>query len=192
MLCFFIFRKERHIDVAKFQKGQTSQSVILKKKMITESMIRKSEILNSIKHYDEIPDSLTTSKSTITKTMVNKWHDDSLGVIRYSYNSSMTEHNALALRELSVAIEDLNLRLKKSEANKNKNVATKKTRLTTHDINELKRENEDLKSALAEVYRAYMQLLDNCREDEQIDKAYRKLILDQARILGNNRLALIK
>tara|TARA_B100001063_G_C16752794_1_gene551235 strand:+ start:68 stop:382 length:315 start_codon:yes stop_codon:yes gene_type:complete len=104
----------------------------------------------------------------------------------------MTEHNALALRELSVAIEDLNVRLKKSEANKNKNVATKKTRLTTHDINELKRENEDLKSALAEVYRAYMQLLDNCREDEQIDKAYRKLILDQARILGNNRLALIK
>ena len=104
----------------------------------------------------------------------------------------MTEHNALALRALLVAIEDLNVRLKKSEANKNNNFATKKSRLTTQDFNELKRENEDLKSALAEVYRAYMQLLDNCREDEQIDKAYRKLILDQARILGNNRLALIK
>lgn len=155
-------------------------------------MVRKSEILNSINHYNEIPDSLTTSKSTISKTMVNKWQDDSLGIISYSYNSSMTEHNASALRQLSVAIEDLNVRLKKSESTNNKDFATKRSRITTHDVNELKRENEDLKSALAEVYRAYMQLLDNLREDEQIDAAYRKLILDQARILGNNRLALIK
>lgn len=178
--------------MAKFKKGQTSPAVKEKKNKISSSIIRKSEILNNIENVEDIPPSLTQSASGLSQANIHKWSDPSIGVFSYSYNTARAEHNSQALKNLLKSIEEVNVRLKKSKSNKQTTAKQKPSNLSSESIQKIREENKHLKSALAEVYRAYMQLLDCCREDEQIDRAYRKLILDQARILGDNRLASIK
>ena len=85
-----------------------------------------------------------------------------------------------------------NHRLSKLSESETRDKGNATARISQNEVNKLKVENEELRVALAEVYRAYMSLLDQCREDKEIDAAYRKLILSQAQILGRNRLWVVK
>ncbi|OEE52397.1 hypothetical protein [Vibrio splendidus] len=178
--------------MSKFRKGETSKLVIEKKNSITKSIKRKAEIIDKIKCYEDIPSSLIMKKNTISLMSVHNWVDSNLDLIRYSYNSARAEHNEKNLESLIESIDNANARLVsnlKPEINNNCAVTT---RLPQGYVKKLKSENEELRVALAEVYRAYMQILGEYREDKQIDAAYRKLILAQAKILGKNRVWEIK
>ncbi len=171
--------------MAKFKKGETSQSVIDKKNIITQAMLTKSMLLSQINNYDDIPKSLEIKTETISETSVHQWEDAELGIIKYSWNTAHKEHNAKELATLIDSIAKANKRLLSNTPTLgNENI---KSGLTWEEVNQIKEENEELRVALAEVYRAYMQLLDEWREDKQIDDVYRRLIIEQANILGKNR-----
>lgn len=173
--------------MAKFKKGETSQNVIDKKNIITQTMLTKAMFLSQINNYGDIPKSLETKTNSISETSVHRWEDAELGIIKYSWNTAHKEHNAKELATLIDSIAKANKRLVSNTpplSNKNDNI---KSGLTREEANQIKEENEELRVALAEVYRAYMQLLDEWREDKQIDDVYRRLIIEQANILGKHR-----
>ncbi|GAB3535074.1 hypothetical protein [Photobacterium alginatilyticum] len=172
----------------KFMQGETSSMVIDRKNAITKSIRLKSELIDKIECSEDIPSSLEMKKNSISQTSVHKWNDSKLGVIAYSRNSAHADHNIKVLRTLIESINNANKKLLKTLKPEKKYGGESATRLSQNEVNNLKEENEELRVALAEVYRAYMQLLDEHREDRQIDTAYRKLILAQAKILGRNRV----
>lgn len=167
--------------MSKYGPGETSQSVIDTRDEITNSILQKSKELDRIKSYDDIPQSLEMKSSSVSILAVHKWHDEKLKVIAYSYNTSKAKHNREALKLLLASISNLNNRLKNSPK-----------QAQNSELEEVKEENNELRQALAEVYRAYMQLVGRYREDREIDAALRTMILDQARVLGRHRIRNVK
>ena len=181
------------MHMSKFKPGETSKSVLDKKNAITKSMLLKAELLDRIEYSNNIPERLERNGEHISQEAVHKWQDEELEIISYSRNSAHSDHNSYALKTLLKAINGLNQRLVGSMQHEKNNYDYKKaTRISDNTVNELRKENEELRVALAEVYRAYMQLIDTYREDKQIDESYRKLILDQASILGRHRIRIVK
>jgi hypothetical protein len=175
----------------KFKPGETSVEGQRKKEANTRSILLKADLLKKIKGHEDIPESLKINGVTIPEYAVHKWHDEKLGIISCAWNTAHSEGNKKALNKLLKSIAAVNKRLIAST--KNSESQHKKSSYNPKDpINVLKKQNSELKSALAEVYRAYIQLIDKYREDEQIDESYRKLILDQSRILGRHRMQIIK
>ncbi len=175
--------------MSKYVPGQTSEAVTNKKYAITKSIERKAELINSINSVDNIFTSLNIKGDSISEASVHKWSDDDLGIISYSWNTAHADHNAKALKALLKAIKNANNKLADSEIHGNK-----RSKYTSTDkaINKLRKENDELKRTLAEVYRAYMHLAESYREDQVIDDAIRKLILEQTRILGKQRIWEVK
>jgi len=179
--------------MSKYKPGETSDEVIKKKTDITDSIVRKSILLDAINSSEDIPATLEIRSNSISEGAVHKWCDDELGIISYARNSAHTIHNEKALKNLLDSIANANARL--SQENIEENVIDEATLSNTHGdplVAELRRENEMLRKALAEVYRAYMQIMDNYREDEVVDDAMRNLIKDQAIILGRGRVWRVK
>jgi len=174
----------------KFERGQTSKSILDKKHAITKSILLKAQLIGLIKTHDNIPSTLVLKSRTISEGAVHEWHDDYLGIIAYSRNTAYAKHNESALKTLQSAIKAANKAITQSESATQDHAPPP----TDNDVKtiELRAENETLKSALTEVYRAYMQLLDKDREDKQIDDTYRKMIRDQAQVLGKHRLQTVK
>lgn len=175
--------------MSKYKPGETSEAVANKKRAITKSIEKKAELINSIKSVKDIFTSLNIKRDFITEAPIHKWSDSNLGIISCSWNTAHAEHNAKPLKVLQKAIENANNRLTDSKSHESKSSRNKSTDKAT---NKLHKENEELKKALAEVYRAYMRLVEAHREDQVIDDAIRELILEQARILGKQRIREIK
>ncbi len=173
----------------KYKPGETSKAVINKRKLITKSIDKKSELINSINSREDVFISLAIKGDFISEASVHKWSDDDLGIISYSWNTAHAEHNSKSLNLLKKSIENANSRLAVNKTHRNKN-----SQKISNDKNiaRLRVENEELKKALAEVYRAYMHLVEFYREDQVINDAIRKLILEQARILGKQRIGEVK
>ncbi|MBU2909462.1 hypothetical protein [Vibrio splendidus] len=165
----------------KFKQGETSQGVLDKKNSITQSMIKKTLLINKIKSIKDIPASLVVKNGVISEASVQKWKDDALKITSYARNSAHADHNDKPLKSLLLSIRNANTRINSStEENANSPQSNK--------VKRLEEENSQLKLALAEVYRAYMQLLNEYREDREIDEKYRELLLKQAKALGKNRI----
>ena len=79
--------------MSKFKKGETSKPVIDKKIEISSSIKRKTELINKIECFEDIPSSLEMKKNAISQTSVHKWDDSDLNIISYSYNTPHAEHN---------------------------------------------------------------------------------------------------
>lgn len=174
----------------KFKKGETSNEIINKKKAITKSILMKSELLDKINTYSDIASSLKIKANSISQAVVHNWNDEQLGIISYSRNAAHSEHNKHALETLIKSIKNANQRL--TNVAKKQGEIKSLSRLSEEAVQDLKNDNENLRVALAEVYRAYMQLLDHYHEDKEVDEALRNLIKDQARVLGKNRVWRIK
>ena len=168
-----------------YKPGETSKEVINKKNDITKSILKKAELIDKITSIDDIYTSLNIKRYSIAESAVHKWSDDELGIISCSWNTAHTKQNAQPLKKLQAAIENANKRLSVCQKESNKRRRYESTDDTTV---QLRKENEELKNSLAEVYRAYMHLIESYREDKVIDDAIRKLILDQAHILGKQRI----
>lgn len=165
----------------KFKQGETSQGVLDKKNSITNSIIKKTQLIDKIKSIEDIPASLVIKKGVISEASVQKWNDDRLKVTSYARNSAHADHNEKQLESLLLAIKNANIRINHRKDEKSNSPRNDK-------VKKLKEENNQLKSALAEVYRAYMQLLNEYREDRDIDNKYRELLLKQSKSLGKNRV----
>tara|TARA_R110001583_G_C5668839_1_gene410509 strand:- start:5851 stop:6393 length:543 start_codon:yes stop_codon:yes gene_type:complete len=178
----------------RFKKGETSYEVLDKKKAVTRSILTKSKIIDKINTYEDIAPSLEIKSNEISQAAVHKWNDDQLGIISYSRNTAHAAHNSHTLNILIASINNANGRLANPTSidDGTRRQPARTSRLSEAAVTDLKNENADLLVALAEVYRAYMQLLDNYREDKEVDEALRKLIKDQARVLGENRVWRIK
>ncbi|MCW4629442.1 MULTISPECIES: hypothetical protein [Marinomonas] len=171
--------------MTKYIIGETSSAVKNKKKSITISMAKKTELLDLINSHTDIFKTLDMKGDLISESSVHKWSDNDLGVISYSWNTAHAEHNKKQLNLLLNSIKKTNNRLSNDKNNKKKILTNRSTDKITK---KLRQENEELKKALAEVYRAYMHLVENFSEDQIIDDAIRKLILDQVKILGKQRI----
>lgn len=177
--------------MSKFKPGETSSEVLDKKNAITLSIQLKSKLLDTFNCREDIPTSLEMKRDSISEGAVHKWCDKELGIISYSRNSAHTAHNKEVLKTLLNSINKANIRFDDSKINTG-DVPEAHAIQEHSTVAELRIENETLRSALAEVYRAYMQIVDNFREDKQVDEAMRKLILNQTNILGKNRLQSVK
>ncbi|MBB1276921.1 MULTISPECIES: hypothetical protein [Pseudoalteromonas] len=171
--------------MSQYKPGETSTEVINKKNDITKSILKKANLIDAIKCIDDVYTSLNIKGYSIAESAVHKWSDDELGIVSYSWNTAHTKHNAQALKKLQAAIKNVNKRLAGGQKECKKRRQYESTDDTTV---QLRKENEELKNSLAEVYRAYMHLIESYREDKVIDDAIRKLILDQAHILGKQRI----
>lgn len=175
--------------MSKYKPGETSEAVTNKKNAITKSILKKAELIDSIKSIDEIYPTLDIKGNTISEAAALKWDDNELNIIKCSWNTARTEHNVQAHRLLQKALKKANKRLAENlkEGNIDR-IYESSDKITV----QLRNENEDLKRALAEVYRAYIQLVERSREDQKIDDAIRQLILDQAQLLGKQRVWEVK
>ncbi|SDK26368.1 hypothetical protein SAMN04488540_12332 [Ferrimonas sediminum] len=174
--------------MTKFKPGETSCEVLDKKRAITKSILTKSKHIDRIKTCKDIPPSLKVKGNYISRAAVHSWSDDQFGVISYCRNAAHSKHNNHALNVLIESIENANRRLSSAPNIESEKHGKTSTRLSEDAVYKLRSENEYLRVALAEVYRAYMQLLDSYREDKEIDEAFRRLIKEQARVLGKNRV----
>ncbi len=172
--------------MSKFKPGQTSPEVQKKKNDITRSMLAKADLINLIQTIDEVPSSLGLKGNYISEESVYKWNDESLNnILSFSRNTAHAEHNANALKVLIKSLKRANKKLAAKQNSKNFDY---RNQHKDDALSQLRKENEDLKTALAEVYRAYLQIIDRYREDKQVDESIRSLILEQARVLGKQRL----
>ncbi|MFS2263314.1 hypothetical protein [Vibrio vulnificus] len=171
----------------KFKIGETSPQVLDRKKSITDSIRLKSLLINNINCPDDIPVSLKIKNNYISQDSVHKWHDDQLGVVGYSRNTAHAKHNNQELISLLNSIDEANVRLDTFETSSTENIS-QSTKSNEGSLSALKLENERLKVALAEVYRAYMQLVSIHTEGKQADESMRALIKVQAKVLGKNRI----
>jgi len=175
--------------MSKYKPGETSEAVTNKKSAITKSILKKTELLDAVASIGDVYTTLNIKGDSISESAVHKWSDDELGIISCSWNTAHAEHNAKPLKLLKKAITNANKRFADSPKKSNKRWRHGATDNTTI---QLRKENKELKKALAEVYRAYMHLVESYREDQVIDDAIRQLILDQARILGHHRVWEVK
>ncbi|WP_421866620.1 hypothetical protein [Motiliproteus sp.] len=175
--------------MSQYKPGETSEAVIKKKNAITKSILKKAELIDNIESIDDIYSTLNIKGNTISEAAVLQWNDDNLGIVKCSWNTARTEHNAKAHARLLKALIKVNKRLSTNQ----KEIISNRLYKSNEKISiQLRQENEDLKRALAEVYRAYMQLVERFREDQEINDAIRQLILDQAQILGQQRVWEVK
>ncbi|MBH0018713.1 hypothetical protein [Pseudoalteromonas sp. NGC95] len=170
----------------KFKQGETSKSVINRKNAISKSLAHKAKLIDKINYHEDIPKSLEMKSDFISQSLVHKWNDSTLKITRNSRNSAHAEHNKIILETLIKSIERANERL--STNLKMGNQKLTKSIISENEVNKLKTENDELRVALAEVYRCYMQLLEESREDKLVDDSYRRLIRTQAETLGKKRV----
>lgn len=172
--------------MAKFKSGETSSHVVEKKKAITNAIIIKSKLIREMESIEEVPKALKGKNGKISEGAVHRWQDNKIGALSYSRNTAYAHHNQYALEQLISAINDANNRI--SNPIKAKSFSNSPLR---ERIKELEQENNSLRNALAEVYRAYMYIKEKNTEQANIQLSKQEFISEQAATLGINRLKAI-
>ena len=178
--------------MSRFKAGETSKGVLAKKAAITESLYKKAKLIKAIKKKDGIYPTLVVKRNSIALMNALNWKDDELGVISCFYNTAHQKHNKLALQALLDAIEIANNNLENELPGEKDSTNEKSALFSQEDVKLLISENDELRNALAEVYRAYIQTLDNIKEDTVVNEVLQSLLRNQALVLGNQRIWKIK
>lgn len=176
----------------KFIAGETSKAVLAEKEAKTESLSKKANLIRKISSKDDIYPSLVVKRKTISLSSVLQWEDRELGVIKCVWNTAHEAHNAQVLKALLEAIDLANLNLNNEQSDKQVSTKTGSSSISKEDLNLLMLENEELRNALAEVYRAYIQTLENIKEDKSVSEVLQSLLRNQALILGKQRIWQLK
>ena len=176
----------------KFITGETSKAVLAEKEAKTESLLKKANLIRKISKKDDIYPSLVVKRKTISLSSVLQWEDHGLGVIKCVWNTAHEAHNAQVLKALLEAIDLANLNLNNEQSGKQVSTKTGSSSISKEDLNLLMLENEELRNALAEVYRAYIQTLENIKEDKTVNEVLQSLLRNQALILGKQRIWQLK
>ena len=176
----------------KFIAGETSKAVLAEKEAKTESLSKKAKLIRKISSNNDIYPSLVVKRKTISLSSVLQWEDHELGVIKCVWNTAHEAHNAQVLKALLEAIDLANLNLINEQSGKQVSTKTGSSSISKEDLNLLMLENEELRNALAEVYRAYIQTLENIKEDKTVNEVLQSLLRNQALILGKQRIWQLK
>ena len=176
----------------KFIAGETSKAVLAEKEAKTESLSKKANLIRKISSKNDIYPSLVVKRKTISLSSVLQWEDHELGVIKCVWNTAHEAHNAQVLKALLEAIDLANLNLNNEQSGKQVSTKTGSSSISKEDLNLLMQENEELRNALAEVYRAYIQTLENLKEDKTVNEVLQSLLRNQALILGKQRIWQLK
>ena len=176
----------------KFIAGETSKAVLAEKEAKTESLSKKANLIRKISSKNDIYPSLVVKRKTISLSSVLQWEDHELGVIKCVWNTAHEAHNAQVLKALLEAIDLANLNLNNEQSGKQVSTKTGSSSISKEDLNLLMLENEELRNALAEVYRAYIQTLENIKEDKTVNEVLHSLLRNQALILGKQRIWQLK
>ena len=176
----------------KFIAGETSKAVLAEKEAKTESLSKKAKLIRKISSNNDIYPSLVVKRKTISLSSVLQWEDHELGVIKCVWNTAHEAHNAQVLKALLEAIDLANLNLNNEQSGKQVSTKTGSSSISKEDLNLLMQENEELRNALAEVYRAYIQTLENLKEDKTVNEVLQSLLRNQALILGKQRIWQLK
>ncbi|PVZ86471.1 hypothetical protein C9426_15160 [Serratia sp. S1B] len=176
----------------KFIAGETSKAVLAEKEAKTESLSKKANLIRKISSKDDLYPSLVVKRKTISLSSVLQWEDHELGVIKCVWNTAHEAHNAQVLKALLEAIDLANLNLNNEQPGEQVSTKTGSSSISKEDLNLLMQENEELRNALAEVYRAYIQTLENIKEDKTVNEVLQSLLRNQALILGKQRIWQLK
>lgn len=176
----------------KFIAGETSKAVLAEKEAKTKSLSKKANLIRKISSKNDIYPSLVVKRKTISLSSVLQWEDHELGVIKCVWNTAHEAHNAQVLKALLEAIDLANLNLNNEQSGKQVSTKTGSSSISKEDLNLLMLENEELRNALAEVYRAYIQTLENINEDKTVNELLQSLLRSQALILGKQRIWQLK
>jgi len=176
----------------KFIAGETSKAVLAEKEAKTESLSKKANLIRKISSKNDIYSSLIVKRKTISLSSVLQWEDHELGVIKCVWNTAHEAHNAQVLKALLEAIDLANLNLNNEQSSKQVSTKTGSSYISKEDLHLLMLENEELRNALAEVYRAYIQILENIKEDKAVNEVLQSLLRNQALILGKQRIWQLK
>jgi len=176
----------------KFVTGETSKEVLAEKTANTESLLVKAALIKKINNTDDIYPSLEVKRQSISLSSVIKWNDEKLGITKCAWNTAHARHNQHALKTLVDSIEAANSNLKQTYSSVSDSSNNSSIKLSKNEFNLLITENEELRNALAEVYRAYIQALENINEDKVVNEVFRTLLKSQAQILGKQRIWQVK
>lgn len=178
--------------MAKYSKGETSQAKLEEKQAKTQSLLNKTLlILDAVKERQSIPslDSLKGKHGIPFKSAL-AWADPELNISSCSYNTSREPYNIEYSKKLAVALESYNNFLQSSTA---KPITERQTKRSQTDlIVDLKGQVEYLQNAVAEIYRAYMQLMARMDEHTRQDIRYQQVIKNHTRAVNKARLTLVK
>lgn len=175
--------------MSKFRKGETSVAVVQRKSEITQSIIRKAEILEGIAMGNTAPDVLLNEQGRITKEMVHNWTAPEIGIHKYARNTAHATHNQAHLGRLLTALIQANLSLNSRGQNPEEPTRVERSDTT---IRQLKADLEKAHNVIGELYRAYMQLSNRLRESENADGAHHDVLKSHAAALGRARLRVAK
>lgn len=178
--------------MSRFKAGETSKGVLAKKAAITESLYKKAKLIKAIKKEDDIYPTLVVKRNSIALIPVLRWKDDELGVISCAYNTAHENYNEVPLKALLDSIDIANNNLENEQLGEKDSTNEKSALFSQEDVKLLISENDELRNALAEVYRAYIQTLDNIKEDTVVNEVLQSLLRNQALVLGNQRIWKIK
>lgn len=172
----------------KFIAGETSKAVLAEKEAKTESLSKKANLIRKISSKNDIYSSLIVKRKTLSLSSVLQWEDHELGVIKCVWNTAHEAHNAQVLKALLEAIDLANSNLNNEQSSKQISTKTGYSYISKEDLNLLMLENEELRNALAEVYRAYIQTIENIKEDNSVSEVLQLLLRNQTLILGKQRV----
>lgn len=176
----------------KFITGETSKAVLDEKAAKTESLLKKAYLIKKINRKSDIYPSLIMKRDKLSLSSVLQWEDDELGVIKCVWNTAHEAHNAQALKALREAIDLANLNLNTEQSSNQISTKSGSLPYSHEDLNLLILENAELRNALAEVYRAYIQTLENIKEDSAVTDVLQTLLRNQALVLGKQRIWQVK
>lgn len=178
--------------MAKYRPGQTSNEILELKKIITASLIEKSNLLKKIKTKVDIYPSLILKNNKLSLASALKWEDKSLNIVKCSWNTAHAEHNKTALKQLSDAIYFIN-NMSTTDINSLNNKGNSiYTEIHKDKLKDLQDENNLLRNLLAEVYRAYILTIEDIKDNKGVNETIQNILKCQANLLGSLRVRKIK
>ncbi|MCS8153545.1 hypothetical protein N0480_12030 [Pseudomonas aeruginosa] len=180
--------------MSKFKKGETSSAKLREKEEKTESIVQKIEHIKAA-HIDRkrIPslDRLMSSHGVSLKSAL-AWSDSDLGITSCSYNTAKAEHNKAITGKLVEALNIYN-EIRPSTSAKEPTIKANSNKADLlRKIRNLTEENILLRNSLAEVYRAYEQLIARVDEKTKQDIRYQQVLKAHTQALGKADIRLIK
>lgn len=178
--------------MSRYNKGQTSAAKTEEKNSKTNSLLSK---ILAIQHANknntriESLDRLAGKRGIAFKSALS-WTDESLKLISCAYNTSQQSYNKEYSDQLKSELDIYNTPTRSNPIRPNNAISARPPQ--KQELEDLKAECEHLKNALAEIYRAYMQLSARVDIKTREDLRYQQVLKNHARAVGKASLILVK
>ena len=178
--------------MSRYSKGQTSEAKTHEKEQKSQSLLTKVLLIkkaNADSQKITSLDALASGRGVSFKAALG-WADEALNIAPCAYNTSQKPYNIELSNSLKIELQIYNSTTKARAAASEKRPATS---VSVHQkLADMSQECEHLKNAVAEIYRAYMQLQARVDDKTRQDIRYQQVLKDHARALGKAKLIVVK